>query len=48
MKKERKRVGKLFVEIIAKNFPNLGKEINIQVQKAQRVPNKMNPRRSTP
>ena len=26
------------------NFPNLGKETDIQVQEAQRVPNKMNPR----
>ena len=33
----------LFEEIIAENFPNLGKETSIQVQKSQRVPNKMNP-----
>ena len=31
-----------------KNFPNLGKETDIQVQEAQRVPNKINPKRSTP
>ena len=30
------------------NFPNLMKERDIQVQKAQRVPNKMNPKRPTP
>ena len=29
--------------MIAENFPNLGKETDIQVQKAPRVPNKMNP-----
>ena len=31
-----------------KNFPNLVKEIDIQVQKAQRVPNKLDPKRTTP
>ena len=30
------------------NFPNLVKEIDIQVQEAQRVPNKMDPKRTTP
>ena len=30
------------------NFPNLVKEIDIQVQEAQRVPNKLDPKRSTP
>ena len=30
------------------NFPNLVKEIDIQVQEAHRVPNKMNPKRFTP
>ena len=30
------------------NFPNLLKEIDIQVQEAQRVPNKMDPNRSIP
>ena len=28
-------------------FPTLGKEAGIQIQKAQRVPNKMNPKRHT-
>ena len=35
-------------EIIAENFPNLGKETDIQVQEAQRASNKMNPKRPTP
>ena len=30
---------------MAENFPNLKKETDIQVQEAQRVPNKMNPKR---
>ena len=34
--------------MMAENFPNLEKEIDIQVQEAQRVPNKMNPNRPTP
>ena len=29
------------------NFPNLGKEKDIQVQEAQKVPNRMNPKRNT-
>ena len=29
------------------NFPNLVKEIYMQVQEAQRVPNKMDPKRPT-
>ena len=33
---------------MAENFPNLKKEKDIQVQEAQRVPNKMNPNRPTP
>ena len=30
------------------NFPNMEKEIANQVQKAQRVPYRINPRRNTP
>ena len=30
------------------NFPYLVKEIDIQIQEAQRVPNKLNPKRNTP
>ena len=39
---------KIFEEIIIENFPNMGKEIATQVQKAQRVPGRINPRRNTP
>ena len=34
-------------EVIAENFPNMGKETVNQVQAAQRVPGRINPRRST-
>ena len=30
------------------NFPNLVKEIDMQVQEAQRAPNKMDPKKPTP
>ena len=33
---------------MTENFPNLVKEIDIQVQEAQRIPNKLDPKRSTP
>ena len=38
----------LFEEIIVENFPNLGMETDIPIQEAQGVPNKINPKRSTP
>lgn len=37
----------VFEEILSENSPNLGKETDIQVQKVQRVPNKINQRRCT-
>ena len=39
---------KIFEDIIVENFPNMGKEIATQVQEAQRVPARINPRRKTP
>ena len=39
---------KIFEETIVENFPNTGKEIVIQVQEAQRVPYRINPRRNMP
>ena len=38
---------KILEEIIVENFPNMGKEIVTQVQEAQRVPYRINPRRNT-
>ena len=46
---ERKnRYEKIFEEIIVENFPNMEKEIVNQVQEAQRVPYRINPRRNMP
>ena len=39
---------KILEEIIAENFPKMGKEIVIQVQETQRVPNKINLRLKHP
>ena len=39
--------GNLIEKIMKDNFPNLVKEIDLQVQEAQRVPNKMNAKRPT-
>ena len=44
----KQEIGNLFEKIMAENFPNLEKEIHIQVLGAQRVPNKMKPKRPTP
>ena len=35
---------KILEEILAENFPKMRKEIVIQVQKTQRIPNRINPR----
>ena len=40
-----KRPEKIFEEIIAKNFSNMGKERVTQVQEAQGVPGRVNPKR---
>ena len=45
---EEQEIEKLFEKIMKENFPNLVKEIDIQVQEAQRVPNKMDAKRPTP
>ena len=47
---EEKKKGyeKIFEEIIVGNFPTMEKEIVNQVQEAQRVPYRINPRRNTP
>ena len=45
--KQKKRSEKVFEEIIVENFPNMGKEIVTQVQEAQSVPHRKNPRKNT-
>ena len=47
-KEEEQEVENLFENIMKENFPNLVKEIDMQVQEAQRVPNKLDSRRNTP
>ena len=37
----------LFEKIMKENFPNLTKEIDMQVQEAERVPNKLGSKRTT-
>ena len=44
---KKKGTEKIFEEIIVEDFPNVGKEIVNQVQEAQRVPYRINPRRNT-
>ena len=43
-----KGLEKILEEIIAENFPDMGKETVTQVQVAQRVQGRINPRRNTP
>ena len=46
---DEKEIENLFEKIMKKNFPNLAKEIDFQeVQEAQRVPKKLDPKRNTP
>ena len=46
---EDQEIEKLFENIMKENFPNLAKEIDFQeVQEAQRVPKKLDPRKHTP
>ena len=46
---EEQKIENLFEQIMKENFPNLSKEIDFQeVQEAQRVPKKLDPRSNTP
>ena len=46
---EEQKIENLFEQIMKENFPSLAKEIDLQeVQEAQRVPKKLDPRRNTP
>ena len=48
-KEEEQKIGNLFEQIMKENCPHLAKEIDFQeVQEAQRVPKKLDPRRNTP
>ena len=41
-------IGNLYEKIVKENFPNLMKEIDMQIQESQRVPNKMDAKKPTP
>ena len=45
---QKKGYEKIFEEIIVESLPNVEKEIVNQVQEAQRVPYRINPRRNMP
>ena len=47
-REKKKGTEKIFKEIIVENFLNMGKETVNQVQEAQRVPCRINPRRNMP
>ena len=45
---EEQEMEHLFEKIMKENFPNLAKEIDTQVQEAQKILNKLDPKRTTP
>ena len=45
---EEQETDNFFEQIMKKNFPTLAKEIDLQVQDAQRVPKKLGPKKHTP
>ena len=47
-KERQKGPEKTFEEIIAENFPNMGKETVNQVQEVQSIPSRVNAKRNTP
>ena len=47
-KEQEQEIGNRFEKIMKENFPNFVKEIDMQVEEAQRVPKKMDAKRSTP
>ena len=44
---EEQEIENLFEKIVKENFPNLAKELDMQVQEVQRVLKKLDPRRNT-
>ena len=47
-KEKEQEIGNLFEKIMKENFHDFVKEIDMQVQEARRVPNKMDAKRPTP
>ena len=48
VEEKEQEIGNLFEKIVKENFPNLMKEIDMQIQESQRVPNKIYAKRPTP
>ena len=48
LRRRREGPKKLCEEIIAENFPNMGKETVNQVQEVQSIPSRVNAKRNTP
>ena len=44
---EEQEIENIFEKIMKENFPNLTKEIDMQVHETQRVPKKLDPKRNT-
>ena len=45
---EEQEIENLFEQVIKENFPNLAKELDMQVQDTLKVPKKLDPRKHTP
>ena len=45
---QEQEIENLFEKIMKENFLNLVKAIDVQVQEAQRIPDKLNPKKNTP
>ena len=45
---EGQEIENLFEKVMKENFPILAKELNMQIQQAQRLPKQLDPRRNTP
>ena len=48
VEEEEEEIENLFEKIMKEDFHNLVKEIHMEVQEAQRVPNKLDPKRTMP
>lgn len=46
--REEKDTERMFEQIMAKNFPNLMKNISLHIQEVQQIPNRKNSNRSIP
>lgn len=44
--RERENVEENFTEIMAENFPNLRKEMNVQIEETEKSPTKKKPKKS--